>query len=215
MLVPSPGDQIYVSTFYLKSKGYCWWLLLALSWGNGLKSIELVNKLGPDKHGWPFTNDLFKCDQPLSEPIMSKFRVPHVYQPPWRDLYHSKLEQGTIASGNSVKRTGNEPLSESMATYLTDTFVRHQDVYRKLFLIQSRGGVQLGVGGVGVGWGGGGDTVTCLYSIILNNIMHTTHRWLRYNTKHKNNKGYSIPRPHGQAMMGSLLTVYCRNFTVL
>ena len=34
---------------------------------------------------------------------------------------------------------------------------------------------------------------------------------VRYNTKLKNNNGYSIPHPHGQAMMGCLLTVYCRN----
>ena len=51
----------YVSTVYHKNNGYCWWLLLALSWGNRLKSIGLVIKWGPDNHGWPFTNDIFKC----------------------------------------------------------------------------------------------------------------------------------------------------------
>ena len=61
VFVHSPCGQIYVSTVYHKNNGYCWWLLLALSWGNRLKSIGLVNKLGPDNHGWPFTNDIFKC----------------------------------------------------------------------------------------------------------------------------------------------------------
>ena len=57
----SVWSNIYVSTVYHKNTGYCWWLLLALSWGNRLKSIGLVIKLGPDNHGWPFTNDIFKC----------------------------------------------------------------------------------------------------------------------------------------------------------
>ena len=61
VFVHSPCGQIYVSTVYHKNNGYCWWLLLALSWGNRLKSIGLVNKLGLDNHGWPFTNDIFKC----------------------------------------------------------------------------------------------------------------------------------------------------------
>ena len=61
VFVPSPCGQIYVSTVYHKNNRYCWWLLLALSWGNRLKSIGLVNKVGPDNHGWPFTNDIFKC----------------------------------------------------------------------------------------------------------------------------------------------------------
>ena len=61
VFVHSPCGQIYVSTVCHKNNGYCWWLLLALSWGNRLKSIGSVNKLGPDNHGWPFTNDIFKC----------------------------------------------------------------------------------------------------------------------------------------------------------
>ena len=61
VFVHSPCGQIYVSTVYHKNNGYCWWLLLTSSWGNKLKSIGLVNKLGPDYHGWPFTNDIFKC----------------------------------------------------------------------------------------------------------------------------------------------------------
>ena len=36
------------------------------------------------------------------------------------------LEQGSVASDNSVKRTGYEPFSKSMATYLTATYIRHQ-----------------------------------------------------------------------------------------
>ena len=61
VFVHSPCGQIYVSTVYHKNNGYCLWLLLAWSWGNKLKSIGLVNKLGSDNHGWPFTNDIFKC----------------------------------------------------------------------------------------------------------------------------------------------------------
>ena len=61
VFVHSPCGQIYVSTVYHKNNGYCWWLLLDLSWGNRLKSVGLVNKLGPDTHGWPFTNNIFKC----------------------------------------------------------------------------------------------------------------------------------------------------------
>ena len=39
VFVPSPCGPKYVSTVYHKNNGYCWWLLLALSWGNRLKSI--------------------------------------------------------------------------------------------------------------------------------------------------------------------------------
>ena len=61
VFLPSPGCQIYVSTFYHKRYGYRWWLLLTLFWGDSPKSIELVNRLGPCKHGWPFINDIFIC----------------------------------------------------------------------------------------------------------------------------------------------------------
>ena len=53
VFVHSPCGQIYVSTVYHKNNGYCLWLLLAWYWGNRLKSIGLVNKLGSDNHGWP------------------------------------------------------------------------------------------------------------------------------------------------------------------
>ena len=42
------------------------------------------------------------------------------------DHQYSNLEQGSVASGNSVKCAGYEPFSKSMATYLTDTCMRHQ-----------------------------------------------------------------------------------------